>query len=611
MMVLTLCKEILRDEADVSIVLPEYVTTRVDVGHELPESSPPNIFADYPSSSPPCYSQEEFADPTEPTLQFSVQTDRVEYSWEGLSSSPPQLPPYTSSPFPKEDVIHEKLPLSQNSAEYIVQELPTDNLTLVAPGAESNDVADNSEDQLSKSNPSGDCTLPSQSHNDSDNYADHPASESVDIQSNQYEADQTKLSGTTSPEDDTTRATAIIKEATVPEDFAEEPLQPLLPVVESSKAEKEPTVVIVGVTRKRSIEDTGTSLSPAPKRMTLESQKKQHQKLSTPFRSPLLQKLHFASSKDPSPATLDADVPSEPSVSQELHLKAPQTPLSNRSENSGPSTTPSSTKVLQPKFKSLLQSTPKATSQFKSPLSSSAKVPPATSFRPGASSAVKSLEAQLQTLKRAVQLRKSNEAEKLEALTKQWREAGREIAWDVWALVRDQAGEDVGNYNYPGTNAKSTSDWQSGQQQQGFKAGWGWADDLATSNRSWGWDNVGETHGEGEGEEAEVNSQELMSPSKLEAELYKALSQKSGVRRQSILPPTPRGAYYEQQRFAAQDDDIHGFSESDQAQVANEEGSPSTTTTSHAKSLGGMLTQLGIAHETLGWCEDEGDFVDA
>lgn len=366
----------------------------------------------------------------------------------------------------------------------------------------------------------------------------------------------------------------------------------------------------ISIEQKRSIENAGIGESPAPKRMTLESQKKQHQKLSTPFRSPLLQKPDITNSQSHSTTRLDADALSARSIyHQETFSKALQTPLSNRNEKASVlSITPSSTKTVQSKFKSLLQSTPKSASQFKSPLSSTAKTPQSTPFRSGGSITVKSLEAQLQTFKRAIQLKQTNEAEKLEVLIKTWREAGREIAWDLWALVRDQAGEDNGNYNYPGTNAKSTSEWQSGQQS--FKSGWGWADDLSTSKRSWGWDNVGET--DGEEEEAEVNSQELMSPSKLEAELYKALSKKSGVRRQSILPPTPRGAYYEQQRFAAQADDTYGASESDHGQTANEEGSPSATTTvAHARSLGDMLTQLGIAHETLGWCEDEGDFVDA
>lgn len=216
----------------------------------------------------------------------------------------------------------------------------------------------------------------------------------------------------------------------------------------------------------------------------------------------------------------------------------------------------------------------------------------------------------MQNLRRAVQLKQNNEAQKLEALIKQWRDGGREVAWDLWALVREQASEDTGNYssNYPGTNTKSVGDGQSGQQ--GFKSGWGWADSTSASNNNWGWDNVGET--KGEEDEAEVNSQELMSPSKLEAALYKSLSQKSGVRRQSLLPPTPRGAYYEQQRFAAHEDHAHGTSENNGHDgSAIEEGSPSASTVSHAKSLGGMLTQLGIVHDTLGWCEDEGDFVDA
>jgi len=215
-------------------------------------------------------------------------------------------------------------------------------------------------------------------------------------------------------------------------------------------------------------------------------------------------------------------------------------------------------------------------------------------------------------LRRAVQLKKSNEAEKLEHLIKQWRDGGREVAWDLWAVVRERTSEDTGNgnFNYPGTNIKSNGDWQSGQQS--FKSGWGWADTMSTSNTNWGWDNVGEA--KDEDEEEEVNSQELMSPSKLEAALYKSLSQKTGVRRQSLLPPTPRGAYFEQQkRFAGNDDDVHFPSEKDHGRdgSGSEGCSPSAVPASHANSLGGMLTQFGIAHDTLGWCEDEGDFVDA
>ncbi len=165
----------------------------------------------------------------------------------------------------------------------------------------------------------------------------------------------------------------------------------------------------------------------------------------------------------------------------------------------------------------------------------------------------------MQNLRRAVQLKQNNEAEKLEALI-----SNGETVVGRWLGIcgpsyESERAKILGTtaLTILGRTLNRSAVGQSGQQ--GFKSGWGWADSTSASNSNWGWDNVGET--KGEEDEAEVNSQELMSPSKLEAALYKSLSQKSGVRRQSLLPPTPRGAYYEQQRFVAHEDDAHGTSE--------------------------------------------------
>ena len=65
-----------------------------------------------------------------------------------------------------------------------------------------------------------------------------------------------------------------------------------------------------------------------------------------------------------------------------------------------------------------------------------------------------------------------------------------------------------------------------------------------------------------------------------------------------MLPPTPRGAYFERQMDSATDLTESGEDE------GNEDGPPKPS-----KSLGTMLHQLGIAHHTLGWNEEEGDFL--
>jgi hypothetical protein len=107
---------------------------------------------------------------------------------------------------------------------------------------------------------------------------------------------------------------------------------------------------------------------------------------------------------------------------------------------------------------------------------------------------IQALERKLQILKRAVKVREDVQEEVLEGLVKKWTEAGREVAWEVWNLVKDNASSD-------GDRKKRT-----------FKGSWGWESPgdakkprSEEMERNWGWDVVpisGRSEEEEEEEEA-------------------------------------------------------------------------------------------------------------
>jgi len=78
-----------------------------------------------------------------------------------------------------------------------------------------------------------------------------------------------------------------------------------------------------------------------------------------------------------------------------------------------------------------------------------------------ASPNVQALQLRLQTLKRAVKIRNEGEGEKLERLAKKWIDVAREVAWEVWSVVKDNV-RDV-----------PTLGGGSGALQHN----WGWAED--------------------------------------------------------------------------------------------------------------------------------------
>lgn len=124
--------------------------------------------------------------------------------------------------------------------------------------------------------------------------------------------------------------------------------------------------------------------------------------------------------------------------------------------------------------------TTRASSQFRSPLSasgtssvSSVKLTPT----------IQALECKVQTLRRAVKVKQGGEEEVLEGLVKKWTEAAREVAWELWELVKDNTGsEDSG---------------KGRANKRGFEEAWGWNERgdekrmrSEEKERNWGWDIV-------------------------------------------------------------------------------------------------------------------------
>jgi len=194
--------------------------------------------------------------------------------------------------------------------------------------------------------------------------------------------------------------------------------------------------------------------------------------------------------------------------------------------------------------------TPKAASQFKSPLSAPA---PAAFSSVRLTPAIQALERKVQILKRAAKVKMDGEEEVLEKLVKKWTEAGRDVAWEVWGLVKDSRADG-------GSVGACESGWgeeKKGGTKRGFEEGWGWGEKDGKRakmddglERNWGW-----------------------NPERDEDR------EQSGYREDGMKNGIYNGKKYEEDDEKRED------------------------------TLGTMLRQLGIAPETFGWDEDEGEFV--
>ncbi|QRW01910.1 hypothetical protein RhiLY_00907 [Ceratobasidium sp. AG-Ba] len=210
--------------------------------------------------------------------------------------------------------------------------------------------------------------------------------------------------------------------------------------------------------------------------------------------------------------------------------------------------------------------------------------PPAKSARP-TTATVQALKQRLQSLRNALRIRgipdptrlatgsapstKVMGDDELETLSLQWRNAAREAAQDLWALVKDSAGEDS---------------WDSASKN---------------SQENWGWDAKPQGEYQPKSIELELalddaGDDPAFTPpdgNKLYQAMMKKLKQPY-VPRSTMLPAREDPCdYTETHKTEAKSSD-------------DEEGG------SKVHTLGTMLTSLGIPHEVLGWQEEEGEFVD-
>ncbi|KIJ70495.1 hypothetical protein HYDPIDRAFT_35872 [Hydnomerulius pinastri MD-312] len=195
---------------------------------------------------------------------------------------------------------------------------------------------------------------------------------------------------------------------------------------------------------------------PAPKRATLASQQRQYKKLIAPFRSPM----RSPSTNVPSGAMGDnSTLTSQLAPLSELGESHPEPEQKQAIEQ--PST--SSTKIPTASRVRTLR----AAAQFKSPIVASGPVSAGSKTTIRLTPTVQMLERKLQLLKRAVKVKENNEEQALSKVSKKWTEAGREVAYEVWDLVKD-----VGR-----TTEKATS----------LGGSWGW-EGTDTRDTNWGWE---------------------------------------------------------------------------------------------------------------------------
>ncbi|KAG6330840.1 hypothetical protein ID866_8248 [Astraeus odoratus] len=200
---------------------------------------------------------------------------------------------------------------------------------------------------------------------------------------------------------------------------------------------------------KRVRTDLGGPEPPAPKRLTLVSQKEQYRKLIAPFRSPLL----LSNGKPFKPSNMGPKSTAFQKPEQNTPHPSCRTGHLSGQVHSGQQPISPCTKVM----------TSKAAAQFKSPVIRSSDGPsygrPAIRLTPK----IQTLEHKLQLLRRAVKVKEDQDEEILEKLVKKWTEAGREAAYQLWDLVKD-AGE---------VPTKS-SDFASFWSRTTATADWGW-----------------------------------------------------------------------------------------------------------------------------------------
>jgi len=84
----------------------------------------------------------------------------------------------------------------------------------------------------------------------------------------------------------------------------------------------------------------------------------------------------------------------------------------------------------------------KAGAQFKSPLiakSETGDISQCNDLTVRLTPTIQTLERRLQLLRRAIKVKEEDQEDKLRELITKWTEAGRELAWEVWTIVKDNS----------------------------------------------------------------------------------------------------------------------------------------------------------------------------
>lgn len=108
-------------------------------------------------------------------------------------------------------------------------------------------------------------------------------------------------------------------------------------------------------------------------------------------------------------------------------------------------------------------------------------------------------------LKRAIKIVSNKEDEKLKCLIEKWTLAGREVAWELWSIMKDRSLEDAM--------------WT--KEGNGFNDSWNWA-----SKRGWGYEDRTENNPD------EESVGDSSSFSQVEAEMWNSINTQNAMKRQ-------------------------------------------------------------------------------
>ncbi|KAH9482598.1 hypothetical protein JR316_0004698 [Psilocybe cubensis] len=237
------------------------------------------------------------------------------------------------------------------------------------------------------------------------------------------------------------------------------PIRPPPPVIEAKSSSAQNRQVVP------------KNVVPNPKRPTLAGVKQQQKKLSRPFRSPVIHAPVRLAPKPPTPSSGPLISSANSAILKDAAAETAKVPNAAAASSSS-----------QPADTKIKHRTARASSQFKSPLaSSSTTADEAALVR--LTPTIQSLERKLQLLRRALKVREDVQEEVLEGLVNKWSEAGKEVAWEVWDAVKD--------------NANAAEDDKKGKKRA-VEESWGWDEGREAKktkgeeekDRNWGWDVV-------------------------------------------------------------------------------------------------------------------------